>query len=108
MSKQGLKKLVKDWFYSDLDIEFRLKDKKTREVALCTFENNAWYEHINDPTRGVTVKSIRHKGDHREFIVVECSDHMFENLKQYCYQEYTMDQVLDLIEELSLYYRFLK
>jgi len=101
MNKEKLKELTKVWFYSDLDIEFCLRHKQTKDLALCILESNVYYEHINDAERGITVKSIRHKGDKRSFIVVDSTDRHFEELKEFCYCEYDLNETLEIIEELA-------
>lgn len=107
MSKKGLLKLIDDWFLSDLDIAFTLRDKKTHEKIPCTFESNVWYEHINN-AEGITIKSIRHKGDKRRFIVWKCSDLAYKYLEQFCYTEYDKEQLKDLVETLSEKYYICK
>lgn len=96
-----LREILDRWFYSDLDVELELKHKSNGEKAYCKLESNAYYEHINDPMREVTIKSVRHGGDKRAFNVIECPDGLFEQLKQYCYTEYTKDETLDLVKELT-------
>jgi hypothetical protein len=103
MGIRALIKLINTWFLSDLDIEFELK--RNRKKLLCLFESNVWYEHINDPKRGITIKSIRHKGDKRSFIVVDGDDHLFEEVKGYCYQEYDLKQTLNVARELASNFR---
>ena len=94
-----LKQLIEYWFYSDLDIEFTLKRGKRK--LLCIFESDVWYEHINDPKRGVTIKSIRHNGDNRRFVVIEGDDHLYEQVKDYCHKLYTKEQLMQVVEELE-------
>ena len=107
MSKKALIKLVEQWFYSDLDIEFALKDKTTHQKAICIFESDVYYEHINDPKRDITIKTIRHNGTLRRFIGVECSDYLYGRLKQYCNTTYTLKETLNLIEDLAEQYYIL-
>lgn len=97
--KEKLLQLIDWWFLSDLDIAFGLK--KGRQTLWCTFENDAWYEHINDARRGVTIKSIRHNGSHRRFICVEGSDSIYEQVKQYCHKLYTITELKDVVEDLA-------
>ena len=87
--------LIKTWFYSDLDIQFCLK--RDNELALCEFESNVYYEHLN--RNGSTYKSTRHKGDKRRFIVIDCSDSFFESLKSWCYTEYDLEECLSVLED---------
>jgi len=95
---EKLRKLIDYWFYSDLDIEFELKRGKGR--LLCLFESDVWYEHINN-NQGVTIRSIRHKGDHRRFIVVDGDDPLFEEVKDHCHILHTKEELLALVEELE-------
>lgn len=94
--------LVEQWFSSDLDIEFTLK--KGKQKFYCKFESDVWYEHINN-NQGVTVRSIRHNGNHRRFIGIEGSDKIFEDVYRYCHALYTKDELIDLIHQLSEDYR---
>ena len=98
-----LKELIEYWFYSDLDIEFTLR--KGRKELLCIFESDVWYEHITDSKRDVTIKSIRHKGKHRRFIVVDGDDNLFEKVKSYCYQLYTYEELMDVVGDFEHEYK---
>lgn len=93
---RDLVKLVEDWFYSDLDIEFVLKDGKNRQLT-CKFESDVWYEHIGSPTR----RSIRHGGDHRRFVVIEGDDGMCDDVEDRTREEYTKEELLELVEILG-------
>lgn len=103
--KERLKEIIEDWFHSDLDIQFILK--RGREKLLCSFESDAWYEHINDPERGVTVKSVRHGGERRRLIAWEGSDRIYEEITTYLNRLYTKDELLSLVEELNENYQIL-
>lgn len=96
--KSPLVNLTERWFYSDLDIEFTLK--RGREKLCCKLESDVWYEHINN-SRGVTVRSIRHNGNHRRFICIEGSDKIFEDVYQYCHILYTKDELIELVRQLE-------
>jgi len=109
ISIEEMKKAIEHWFYSDLDIQFVLKQKKGKEKLLCCFESDAWWEHINirEPAGLVTIKSIRHKGNKRRFIGEEGSDIICERLKPYFYRSYTKEELINLVEILSEDYKFL-
>lgn len=95
-----VKKLIeslRNWFYSDLNIVFTLK--RGDKELLCKFESGVWYEHIN--RNGVTVKSIRHGGKHRRFVVLEGDDNLFEEVKDYCHKLYTLEETERVLKELA-------
>ncbi|MBS7633315.1 hypothetical protein KEJ15_06840 [Candidatus Bathyarchaeota archaeon] len=99
-NKRKLLELIDIWFYSDLEIECELKYKGSKDRALCFFESDVWYEHINN-SRGVTVKSIRHNGNRRRLVAVESGDDLWEYLRQYCYRLYAIDELNEVVEELA-------
>ena len=98
-----LNRTIEIWFNSDLEIgNFILS--RGREKLSCMFESDAWYEHINDPERDVTIKSIRHEGKHRRFIGVDGSDVIFNEVYRYCHQLYDKEELLDLVDTLAREY----
>ena len=101
---EKLRKLIDYWFYSDLDIEFELK--RGKGCLLCLFESDVWYEHINN-NQGVTIRSIRHNGDHRRFIVVDGDDDLFQEVKDHCHILHTKEKLLALVEELEDNFRII-
>ena len=105
MSKRTLLQLVRMWFKSDFDIDFKLS-KEGRSLD-CTLESDAYYEHINNcpagqfaETHGTTVRSIRHGGGRRRFIIVSGDDTLFQKLFQQC-RSYDFEGTINLIQDLS-------
>jgi len=97
MNIKELVETLHDWFYSDLDIVFTLK--RGDKGLLCKLESDVWYEHIN--RNGITVESIRHGGKHRRFVVMEGDDELFEEVKDYCYKLYTLEETERVLRELA-------
>lgn len=102
---EEVKKVIDVWFESDLDIgDYYLVSGRQR--LLITFESDVYYEHINDPDRGVTVKSIRHRGHLRRLIVYEGPDSLYRQVKDLCNKEYTKEELLQLVDDLAKKFKF--
>jgi hypothetical protein len=79
---------IKQWFYSDLDIQIRLGKKK---YDIITLENNAWYGY-----------GERHKGEHRTiYAIEEMCDDTFEAIKDYCSIEYNLVELLETLKTIK-------
>ncbi len=83
---------IKDWFYSDLNIEIEIS--KGKQKGLIILENNAYYYN-----------GIRHKGDKRTIIYdsdydIE-KDEIYEflenNFKDYFYKEYSLEEIINFL-----------
>jgi len=85
------KKLVGNYFASDLDIEFELLGG--RRKLLCKFENDAWYDHADSHRR--------HNGERRRFIVISGNDSLFEEVDGFTGKLYTKEELLDLVDEFA-------
>lgn len=102
-NKISLIDLINTWFYSDLDIDFKIV--KGKRIAYCLFESDVCYHHTNN-NQGVTVKTFRTKGKHRRFIIIETlfyyrpEDRLYEELKRYCYTDYTLEETISVINQL--------
>ena len=99
--------LVENWFYSDLDIQFAVKNDpdedtiadaihgiKDERAILCSFESDAWYDHT---VRG----SPRHGGSLRRFTVWEGDDGLYEAVEGLCNVLYDKSEIIDLIHVLD-------
>jgi hypothetical protein len=82
--KSRLIKLIEQWFYSDLDVDFILIDGEER--LYCKFESDAYY-----------VQGKRFNGKHRRFIGVEGSDSICEALKDKFSTVYTKEELINLV-----------
>ena len=86
--------LIEDWFYSDLDIEFVIKDRERK--LLCVFESDVYY-----------YEGKRHEGKHRRFVIYEGDNSLFDELEDYTKHLYTKDELIDLVYELASEYELL-
>ena len=82
---------IEDWFYSDLDVQFILRDGE--EELLCTLESDCYY-----------FKGKRFKGNHRRFIAVEGSDEIYEDVRHLTQTLYTKQELMDVVNELGWRY----
>ena len=84
----SLLKLLIDWFYSDLDIEFVIK--KGKRQLRCSFESDAYY-----------FEGIRFGGNYRRFILWEGDDELYEELEHLTKKLYNKDELIELVEWLE-------
>jgi len=88
------KKFIKDWFYSDLNMEIEIS--KGRWKGLIILKSNAYYYN-----------GIRHKGDKRTIIYDsdiekdEIYEYLENNFKEYFYGEYSLDEIIDFLSMLE-------
>jgi len=98
MKAKKVEKLVRDWFYSDLNIEITAR-KRNKKITLI-LESNVWYDHKTGK---------RMKGDKRRlYVPMEADDDLYEEMKHCTYgctgKEMNLDETLEtlgIIEDLG-------
>lgn len=97
MKSKKIAKLIKDWFFSDLDIE--ITARKSGKSIILILESNAWYDH--------TIPcSPRHQGDRRRLDVpMEADDELYAEIDHLCYgncgKEMDLEETLGVIEDIE-------
>ena len=97
MKSKKVGKLIKDWFFSDLDIE--ITARKNGKSIILILESNAWYDHT-------IPSSPRHQGDRRQLNVpLEADDELYAEIDHLCYgnsgREMDLEETLKVIEDIE-------
>ena len=86
---------IKDWFYSDLNIEIEVsKNKKQKGIII--LESNVYYYNRK-----------RYKGDKRRIMYDsdndndEIYDFLENNFRKYFYGEYSLEEIIDFLYALE-------
>lgn len=89
MSYEEHKEMVKTYFSTDLNIDFKLSNDLG--FALCNLESDAYYS-----------KGERKKGDHRRFYIWTATHPDVEReLHQFCNEYLTLNETLELLDNLE-------
>lgn len=97
MKTKKVGNLIKDWFFSDLDIE--ITARKNRKSIILILESNVWYDNtIPD--------SPRRQGDRRRLDVpMEADDELYAEIDHLCYgnsgKEMDLQETLGIIEDIE-------
>ena len=101
MKNNELKKLIDEWFYSDLDIEFIII--KNNKKLYATLESDVSYYHERGPN-GLTIKSTRIDGNKRKLEIdfaTKKGNKLIDELCDYCGCFLNKDEMFKLLEDLE-------
>ena len=92
--KKEEKEFIKNWFYSDLNIELEISFENEKGILI--LESNAYYSD-----------GKRYKGDKR--VIIYDDDYedgkiynfLTKNFEKYFYGEYSLEEILNFLEELE-------
>ena len=98
MKNKKIEKQIKDWFYSDLDIE--ITTSKGKKNIILILESDVWYNHA-------LPGSPRQKGNKRRLDVpMEGDDDLYAEIDHLCYgnsgREMDLTETLEIIEDIEL------
>jgi len=86
--KEQEKKFIKDWYFSDFDIQIQVGDKANNVLIL---ENNAYYHN-----------GVRFKGKERSLdAIMDFDDKDYEKIKDLLGYDFTYDEIIERLEDIE-------